>query len=570
MSKSQLPIKFQNPNVKKIGYWILDIGNLQNGSVLLLALLILSTVLASSIAVGTLVVKEIRANRQLDDAVVSYYAAESGIEKGLWVARQEPSTGMGSSAIALPNAATASLTTTNKGEAIVIPFIAKGATTQVDLYNPDGATTGNLGANIDTLHIKKDGPLAVVSCKERVADGTFADCGSAITFASDAVTGLDPKKAYRFTFRADGDAVRSILLSGTKASAPETSVVLGTPLTVSSTGAFTASRQALKVSIPTSSPFDAPASIDGGTPCAPTTPEITAPTMSQVATIGAPFTVDVESTVEGRAGTQYQLLQFPPSSSALALPAMHPTTGVITWTPAVDQSGIQSISYSVTEQCGGSTQKTMQMAVGDFALTNTPTNFIMNEGQTVTFRADGAPQNPDGTYEAVTYYWIFGVPLGKTGQASATNYDVATINIAPSNFSAFKRRYTNPGIYNASLFAVSETGKRAWGKPITITANNVLPVASAGIDFTVAVNVTAPFNGSNSFAQNPFDQLFYYWDVNADDGLSFIPDLTNADLSGASPRTFQYTTPGTYIATLHVCDDDNTCMDDTVQVTVTP
>lgn len=63
----------------------------KSGIVLLLALLILASVLATSLTVGSIVLRELRITHTSDRAVAAYYAAESGLEQGLywWRADQQ-------------------------------------------------------------------------------------------------------------------------------------------------------------------------------------------------------------------------------------------------------------------------------------------------------------------------------------------------------------------------------------------------------------------------------------------------------------------------------------------------
>lgn len=56
----------------------------KSGIVLLLALLILASVLATSLTVGSIVLRELRITHTSDRAVSAYYAAESGLEQGLY------------------------------------------------------------------------------------------------------------------------------------------------------------------------------------------------------------------------------------------------------------------------------------------------------------------------------------------------------------------------------------------------------------------------------------------------------------------------------------------------------
>lgn len=57
--------------------------------VLLLALLILATILVTSLTVGSIVLRQLKVTTSTDRGIVAYYAAESGLEQGLYLWRQE-------------------------------------------------------------------------------------------------------------------------------------------------------------------------------------------------------------------------------------------------------------------------------------------------------------------------------------------------------------------------------------------------------------------------------------------------------------------------------------------------
>ncbi len=70
-----------------------NISDNQQGAVLLLALLIMSGLVIGGFTLGSVVVSELRQSRQLDNAIVAYYAAESGAEKLLFDWRDTSSCG---------------------------------------------------------------------------------------------------------------------------------------------------------------------------------------------------------------------------------------------------------------------------------------------------------------------------------------------------------------------------------------------------------------------------------------------------------------------------------------------
>ncbi len=59
----------------------------RSGTVLLLALLILSSMIIAAAGLGTLILDSLQQTRAVDSAVLAYAAAESGIEQGIYLAR---------------------------------------------------------------------------------------------------------------------------------------------------------------------------------------------------------------------------------------------------------------------------------------------------------------------------------------------------------------------------------------------------------------------------------------------------------------------------------------------------
>ncbi len=56
----------------------------RGGYTLLVALLVMGIIMASSIALSGIVMQGLKISHELDDAVVAFYAAESGIEENLY------------------------------------------------------------------------------------------------------------------------------------------------------------------------------------------------------------------------------------------------------------------------------------------------------------------------------------------------------------------------------------------------------------------------------------------------------------------------------------------------------
>ena len=238
-----------------------SIQHFRRGSVLLLALLILSAVLAATTAVSTLVVREIRLNKQIDDAVIAYYAAESGIEKGLWQISVTPLSGVVATqptTTSLSNNVRVTLQTKNVGTTIDLPFLAKNTKTNVDMYNPNGITAETFAAGVTSLTIAKEGGTITVLCREWQGNaGAFTDDCTGVTIDpnGNGMSGLNKERAYRVTIKAGSDDVRHIRISAIKEDGSRMTQ-LPIPFTIESAGAFTTSRQALSITLPYTSLLD--------------------------------------------------------------------------------------------------------------------------------------------------------------------------------------------------------------------------------------------------------------------------------------------------------------------------
>src|SRR5688572_19684164 len=60
----------------------------ERGTVLLMALIVMTGVVISSVGMGSLILSSLQRTRVIDNAGVAYYAAESGVEEALFLARR--------------------------------------------------------------------------------------------------------------------------------------------------------------------------------------------------------------------------------------------------------------------------------------------------------------------------------------------------------------------------------------------------------------------------------------------------------------------------------------------------
>lgn len=133
----------------------LQVTQQRRGSTLLLALIILSGLVATSLTVGTIVVTRLRGVKAIDDSVLASYAAESAVEDLLYeVRKRERRTDLDASG-RLPNGATWKRTVEAPAQELFLDLVGDD-TQQLDLLNPSGDLT--TAVDVDKLLITASAP----------------------------------------------------------------------------------------------------------------------------------------------------------------------------------------------------------------------------------------------------------------------------------------------------------------------------------------------------------------------------------------------------------------------------
>lgn len=169
-------------------------------------------------------------------------------------------------------------------------------------------------------------------------------------------------------------------------------------------------------------------------------------------------------------------------------------------------------------------------------LTNVTASYTGNEGSPIQFTASGAKDNCLAYANVVWNFSDQGIAFGLNPLHTFQDADT----------------------FSGQL-VVTNVGGNQSTKALTIKVNNVAPVVSAGPDTTAPWGVPVAFNGSGT-APGANDQatLVYSWAFG--DGT---PSATGG------PSVFHaYSLPGTYTATLNVCDEDQFCNSASRQVVV--
>ncbi len=160
----------------------------------------------------------------------------------------------------------------------------------------------------------------------------------------------------------------------------------------------------------------------------------------------------------------------------------------------------------------------------------------VDEGETVSF--SGSATSDAGYCDTLSYSWDFG------------DYSSAvTGTLTPTHV------YCDNGTYTVTLTVTDDEGTIV-DDTLTVTVNNVPPVAEAGPDQNVDEGDTVSFSGSATDV-GTCDTLSYSWDFG--DGSSAVVGQTS---------THEYCDNGIYTVTLTVTDDDGDSGTDTLTVTV--
>ncbi len=234
----------------------------------------------------------------------------------------------------------------------------------------------------------------------------------------------------------------------------------------------------------------------------------------------------------------------PLTYSAIGLPSgafLNSSTGAFSWTPSYSQSGTHNVTFSVSDNNGGTDFEAITITVTN--VNRAPVlaaigNKSVNEGATLLFTISAS--DPDG--QAVT--------ITNSALQSWMSFDGTTFIAAPD--------YTNSGNYSVSFTA--SDGALTDAETITIAVNNVnrAPVLAAIGSKSVEENSALAFTISATDADN--DSITYT--------TSILP-------SGASfsNRNFSWTPSigqaGPYSITFTATDTQNGTASETVAVTVT-
>jgi len=251
------------------------------GTILLLALLIMSGVLIVGASLGTISLLSLRSARVIDDSVVAFAAAETGAEQSLYQIRRAgtSATSLNADAEDGSDPAVSGPAMTNgsawnravsTGEKVLFTSIPKDKTYEVVLWDPESPLSP---AGIESLGLAWDDDCGGTSAVEVLATGwdpgASGSFNSVVGFHGDSPSltflKLDPQVidndfsaslAYRVRIRAKTcDIFNLAVRAYASDDAREESVDIPSRVSVVSTGNFGSARQALQLNLPRLQPL---------------------------------------------------------------------------------------------------------------------------------------------------------------------------------------------------------------------------------------------------------------------------------------------------------------------------
>jgi Tfp pilus assembly protein PilX len=234
----------------------------ERGTVLLMALIIMSGVVISSMGVGSLIVSSLQQSRSLDNGISAFYAAESGVEDGLYAVRhQDALPSVVTTPRTLGNNATWTRAVTNSESVVYAGTISQDSSYEISLYNPDASTTPS---NIDHLQItwtdscsgctvaqtslvgwKSGGP---VLWDPNAAVNLYTWSGSGVTVSIPDLT-----KLYRFRIAAKNASMQNVQIRAFDGSGVPTTVP--GRVRIDAIGTFNQNSQKLTATLPRGVPL---------------------------------------------------------------------------------------------------------------------------------------------------------------------------------------------------------------------------------------------------------------------------------------------------------------------------
>ncbi|MBU0648702.1 hypothetical protein KJ969_01165 [Patescibacteria group bacterium] len=229
------------------------------GTVLLLALLLMASIVITGVGMGHIIISELQQSILIDNSIIAYYSAESAIESALYQIRalDTPLADLAADG-SLENGAAWQLEWSSARPDITVN-ISQDKTYQLDLFDPDDLSWQ---PGIEALRFAWEGPgnleVAYIGWEPKPAiawpEQDYEVVTPPIAPPSIVYGALNSFMAYRIRLKAvDGDIDDLNITAWSTDVAPPppgTQVDLPTHITLEATGAFGKARQALSASVP--------------------------------------------------------------------------------------------------------------------------------------------------------------------------------------------------------------------------------------------------------------------------------------------------------------------------------
>ncbi|TSC56733.1 MAG: hypothetical protein G01um101418_607 [Parcubacteria group bacterium Gr01-1014_18] len=239
------------------------IFNNQKGTLLLMSLLIVSSILATSILVGSLVLREIKFSKDLENATLSFFAGESGLEEALFQLRKQGADpiDLNGATLQLDNGASWSRTVQDQTQEFFLDLLPLDHSVSIGIYDRlvpgDAGGAGSVeirwaaGSVMKVIYDEWDG-ASFIQTRTEIHNCSNKPCDPLV------LQSLDTAHAYRILIQALGDDINNMKIKAFSTPAPSegSEVTIPLPITVRSLGSFSTGRQGLEITLPVVEPWD--------------------------------------------------------------------------------------------------------------------------------------------------------------------------------------------------------------------------------------------------------------------------------------------------------------------------
>ncbi len=236
----------------------------ERGTLVLIALLVMSSLLMTVSLVSTLVIRQLRFSKDIENGLIAYYASESAIEESLYSLRKGGAlvSDLDGDSGVLSNTAAWNRLVYDKTKDLFRDALFKDQILTVDLYNPAdfGAGAGAAAFKIGWVA----GSVMKVTYRQWDKDNKqFIEAEPLIVTCSAkpcnpvVFSTLNPAFQYQILVQALGDEIHDLHFKAYPSTPPADGAEMDipTPTTIRTVGVFASSRQGLEVTIPRKTPW---------------------------------------------------------------------------------------------------------------------------------------------------------------------------------------------------------------------------------------------------------------------------------------------------------------------------